>query len=190
MGPLHTITRAGLTASVHLDEGSGTRARATMFGSRAQCRGGPQPNAQSSERPRDALFSALDSRPFARPVRMSPVGGMLGGRAARTMGIAGSPSNTPGIGGARSLRHPGSGRFFLLRYHARSRRSGRVAEGGALLRRYVGINLRRGFESLLLRFRAALDSPRVACPPRLFSSSHGEVAERSNAAVSKTVTGR
>jgi hypothetical protein len=27
-----------------------------------------------------------------------------------------------------------------------------VAEGGALLRRYGGINLRRGFESLLLRF--------------------------------------
>ena len=36
-----------------------------------------------------------------------------------------------------------------------SRRSGRVAEGGALLRRYVGINLRRGFESLLLRSRSS-----------------------------------
>jgi hypothetical protein len=34
-----------------------------------------------------------------------------------------------------------------------SRRSGRVAEGGALLRRYVGECLRRGFESLLLRWR-------------------------------------
>jgi len=33
------------------------------------------------------------------------------------------------------------------------RRSGRVAEGGALLRRYVGEYLHRGFESLLLRFR-------------------------------------
>ena len=31
------------------------------------------------------------------------------------------------------------------------RRSGRVAEGGALLRRYVGEHLHRGFESLLLR---------------------------------------
>src|SRR5262245_27446201 len=31
------------------------------------------------------------------------------------------------------------------------RRSGRVAEGGALLRRYVGEYLHRGFESLLLR---------------------------------------
>ena len=30
-------------------------------------------------------------------------------------------------------------------------RSGRVAEGGALLRRYGGLNLHRGFESLLLR---------------------------------------
>ena len=34
-----------------------------------------------------------------------------------------------------------------------SRRSGRVAEGGALLRRYGGEFLHRGFESLLLRSR-------------------------------------
>ena len=34
------------------------------------------------------------------------------------------------------------------------RRSGRVAEGGALLRRYGGECLHRGFESLLLRFLA------------------------------------
>src|SRR4051812_46658733 len=34
------------------------------------------------------------------------------------------------------------------------RRSGRVAEGGALLRRYRGTNLYRGFESLLLRLAA------------------------------------
>ena len=34
------------------------------------------------------------------------------------------------------------------------RRSGRVAEGGALLRRYGGECLHRGFESLLLRFVA------------------------------------
>src|SRR5216110_2954084 len=39
------------------------------------------------------------------------------------------------------------------------RRSGRVAEGGALLRRYGGEYLHRGFESLLLRF------------------AHGEVSE-------------
>src|SRR4051812_30991378 len=37
------------------------------------------------------------------------------------------------------------------RYHVRSRRSGRVAEGGALLRRYGDECLHRGFESLLLR---------------------------------------
>src|SRR5918993_1162394 len=36
-----------------------------------------------------------------------------------------------------------------------SRRSGRVAEGGALLRRYVGEFLHRGFESLLLRWGPA-----------------------------------
>ena len=36
---------------------------------------------------------------------------------------------------------------------AGSRRSGRVAEGGALLRRYGGECLHRGFESLLLRSR-------------------------------------
>ena len=46
-----------------------------------------------------------------------------------------------------------------------------MAEGGALLRRYGGTNLHRGFESLLLRFTL------------------GGVAERSNAAVSKTVRG-
>src|SRR5439155_7695270 len=37
---------------------------------------------------------------------------------------------------------------------ANPRRSGRVAEGGALLRRYGGECLHRGFESLLLRFAA------------------------------------
>src|SRR5688572_6476965 len=36
-----------------------------------------------------------------------------------------------------------------------SRRSGRVAEGGALLRRYGGECLHRGFESLLLRLTGA-----------------------------------
>jgi hypothetical protein len=39
-----------------------------------------------------------------------------------------------------------------------ARRSGRVAEGGALLRRYRGINLYRGFESLLLRFPARVQA--------------------------------
>jgi hypothetical protein len=33
----------------------------------------------------------------------------------------------------------------------RSRRDGRVAEGGGLLNRYTGQNLYRGFESLSLR---------------------------------------
>jgi hypothetical protein len=56
-----------------------------------------------------------------------------------------------------------------------SRRSGRVAEGGALLRRYGGECLHRGFESLLLRLGPQPEP--------------GEVAERSNAAVSKTVRG-
>ena len=68
----------------------------------------------------------------------------------------------------RHLRRPlpaatRSGRFFFgpvfspsvvesVRYDPGSRRSGRVAEGGALLRRYGGECLHRGFESLLLRF--------------------------------------
>src|SRR4249919_1547714 len=39
---------------------------------------------------------------------------------------------------------------------ADSRRSGRVAEGGALLRRYGDECLHRGFESLLLRFATRL----------------------------------
>src|SRR5438034_320528 len=39
----------------------------------------------------------------------------------------------------------------MLGYPGRPRRSGRVAEGGALLRRYGGECLHRGFESLLLR---------------------------------------
>src|SRR6187200_880447 len=43
-------------------------------------------------------------------------------------------------------------RHTLLRYNRNSlRRDARVAEGGALLRRYVGLNLHRGFESLSLR---------------------------------------
>jgi hypothetical protein len=48
-------------------------------------------------------------------------------------------------------REMAAGRRKAVRYHAWSRRSGRVAEGGALLRRYVGEHLHRGFESLLLR---------------------------------------
>src|SRR5436309_831093 len=44
---------------------------------------------------------------------------------------------------------------------ARARRSGRVAEGGALLRRYGDEYLHRGFESLLLRL-ADVKGPRMA----------------------------
>jgi hypothetical protein len=69
-----------------------------------------------------------------------------------------------------TLKGDGPGGPKSLRYHAETRRSGRVAEGGALLRRYGAEWLHRGFESLLLRL--------------------GGVAERSNAAVSKTVGGR
>src|SRR2546425_216420 len=64
------------------------------------------------------------------------------------------------------------------------RRSGRVAEGGALLRRYGGECLHRGFESLLLRPEGAARLPRLRWRP------NGGVAERSNAAVSKTVIRR
>ncbi len=49
------------------------------------------------------------------------------------------------IPGGAPLRCPGSGR------------SGRVAEGGALLRRYGGLILHRGFESLLLRSRRGFE---------------------------------
>ena len=45
-----------------------------------------------------------------------------------------------------------------VRYHHEPRRSGRVAEGGALLRRYGGECLHRGFESLLLRFTIRIDA--------------------------------
>src|SRR4051812_24716677 len=76
------------------------------------------------------------------------------------------------------LGHDSTG--WTLRYHAPPRRSGRVAEGGALLRRYMGEYLCRGFESLLLR---------QTWRPRR-GLQLGGVAERSNAAVSKTVTGR
>src|ERR671922_514075 len=44
---------------------------------------------------------------------------------------------------------------------AHPRRSGRVAEGGALLRRYGGECLHRGFESLLLRFWTIVVSIRL-----------------------------
>src|SRR5882762_5739438 len=58
-----------------------------------------------------------------------------------------------------------------VRYPWRPRRSGRVAEGGALLRRYGGECLHRGFESLLLRWtgpsRACLSvRPATLCGPR------------------------
>src|ERR671930_195611 len=49
-----------------------------------------------------------------------------------------------------------------LVYPVRDRRSGRVAEGGALLRRYGGTNLHRGFESLLLRLAFPAGRP-TAC---------------------------
>src|SRR2546423_12672896 len=52
--------------------------------------------------------------------------------------------------------HPPEGVFPpTLGYPVLARRSGRVAEGGALLRRYGGTNLHRGFESLLLRFNTS-----------------------------------
>src|SRR5512133_3329816 len=71
------------------------------------------------------------------------------------------------------LRSSASGR--ALGYPARDpRRSGRVAEGGALLRRYGGECLHRGFESLLLRFAA-----RERCPSGLRSATGNRVrAER------------
>jgi hypothetical protein len=126
----------------------------------------------------------------------------------------------------------------MLGYPGRPRRSGRVAEGGALLRRYGGECLHRGFESLLLRLdvgepmvrhggthgspvgpillRRERRMPHSRCggravpPPRPGAQStqevgsptrgrrsrpsvpcqpFGGVAERSNAAVSKTVSG-
>src|SRR5437899_5852496 len=52
------------------------------------------------------------------------------------------------------------------------RRSGRVAEGGALLRRYGGINLHRGFESLLLR----LASPRLVAATAQPATATGRVS--------------
>jgi hypothetical protein len=61
-----------------------------------------------------------------------------------------------------------------------------VAEGGALLRRYGGTNLHRGFESLLLRLAFLAGRPAAG---RATLSFAGGVAERSNAAVSKTVSG-
>ncbi len=56
--------------------------------------------------------------------------------------------------GSSRLRHRvrrGRAPQPALRYHPGLGRSGRVAEGGALLRRYGGLILHRGFESLLLR---------------------------------------
>src|SRR3954451_23818834 len=54
---------------------------------------------------------------------------------------------------ALPLKGDGPGTPKSRRYNGLARRSGRVAEGGALLRRYVGEYLHRGFESLLLRWR-------------------------------------
>ena len=55
------------------------------------------------------------------------------------------------------------------------RRSGRVAEGGALLRRYGGKYLHRGFESLLLR-RSARTLPRRRRPLKLSRAAAGRCA--------------
>ena len=82
-----------------------------------------------------------------------------------------------------------------VRYHAQPRRSGRVAEGGALLRRYVGEYLHRGFESLLLRWRGgravecgglenrypSLGGSRVQIPPPPLPGPFSRVAERPGA---------
>src|SRR3954463_5206820 len=107
-----------------------------------------------------------------------PVGYVRGDPAPSACSDA--PGGTSHRGGI--FLSPGRGvggeRRKSRRYNGRARRSGRVAEGGALLRRYVGEYLHRGFESLLLRYAPQLGAPR------------GGVAERSNAAVSKTVIRR
>src|SRR4029079_14907290 len=81
------------------------------------------------------------------------------------------------------------------RYHVRSRRSGRVAEGGALLRRYGDECLHRGFESLLLRWRGgravecgglenrypSLGGSRVQIPPPPLNQAESRIVERNSA---------
>src|SRR4051794_5607044 len=92
------------------------------------------------------------------------------------------------------------GRRKAVRYHGFLWRSGRVAEGGALLRRYGAEWLHRGFESLLLRWRGgravecgglenrypSLGGSRVQIPPPPLSRPF--FAERS--AVSACLVGK
>src|SRR5438093_13360898 len=72
------------------------------------------------------------------------------------------PGSREGRAGTQSMRKKGRSAMPLkgdlawpawsLGYPVLAWRSGRVAEGGALLRRYGGTNLHRGLESVLLRF--------------------------------------
>ena len=73
--------------------------------------------------------------------------------AADAGGMRGSPAvaSSAGVPRRACLRRGISAPDRAIRWP--SRRSGRVAEGGALLRRYGGELLHRGFESLLLRSR-------------------------------------
>src|SRR6266508_2509489 len=73
--------------------------------------------------------------------RVSDAGGIEGEPAKPTRPPSGSAKSDPCQKPSAILRGP--------------RRSGRVAEGGALLRRYGGECLHRGFESLLLRLTDA-----------------------------------
>src|SRR5437764_12296529 len=77
------------------------------------------------------------------------------GEPATSFSRGGGPFPPPEGGIGRS-----GGRWAILR---QPRRSGRVAEGGALLRRYGGECLHRGFESLLLRFSRRIRLPDTLC---------------------------
>ena len=159
-GPLHAITRSGLTVVVHWNEGSKGLARRTMFSAiKLKAPVGAAAHRAEPSRGRETRYS--QRRPAAFRTfwgQRSPVGGMPPRSGRMNIGKPVHPY-PPASAAPVPCGNQEAGASFLAEcargraIRSRSRRSGRVAEGGALLRRYGGECLHRGFESLLLRFR-------------------------------------
>jgi hypothetical protein len=140
-----------------LDRGiRGSCGSADVLCDQAQRSGGRSPLCRAP-RGRETRCLGADSRPFAHLDRKSPVRGMPGRPERMNMGEP-VPPFSPASAAPVFCGNQEAGASFLAERRRKravrsaSRRSGRVAEGGALLRRYGGECLHRGFESLLLRF--------------------------------------
>src|SRR3954469_23618417 len=110
--------------------------------------------ATATGRRRGGRRLASDYKGKRPPKRALQAGGVCEGRSG-SLSMRGPP--LPGMPRKGDLVVPlkgdGPEAPKSRRYNGLARRSGRVAEGGALLRRYGAEWLHRGFESLLLRWR-------------------------------------